>query len=298
MLGNFEEVLQNARELQGTTISVAVAQDREVLTAVKEAKAAGIASSILVGDAELIRPLMLEVGLASDTTIVHEPDIKKSALTAVSLVKKGEANVVMKGLINSTDFLKAVLDSEVGLRTGRLLCHLAAFEIPGREKLEFHSDGGMNIAPSFEEKRDILINSLSTLKRLGIEAPNVAVLTANEMVNPKMPATVDAKVLAELNSNSEITKGIIEGPIALDVALSPEAAKHKGIASQISGQVDLFILPNIEAGNILGKSLVYCAKARIAGIVIGATNPVVMTSRTDTPVAKLHSIALACLAAR
>ena len=298
MLRNFEDVLRRARALQGVTVSVAAAQDRDVLMAVKEARDAGIASAMLVGDADAIRPLMQEVGLDPDTKVVHEPDPKKAALTAVSLVKKGEAKVVMKGLVNSTDFLKAVLDREEGLRSGRLLCHLAAFEIPGLEKLAFFSDGGMNIAPSLEEKIDILLNSLAALKSLGIAAPNVAVLTANEMVNPKMPATVDAKALAERNANQELTQGIVEGPIAFDVAISPEAAKHKGLPSEISGQVDLFLLPNIEAGNILGKSLVYCAKAKMAGIVVGAAKPVVMTSRSDTPEGKLYSIALACLATR
>jgi phosphate butyryltransferase len=296
VLSNFSEVLSRTQKLGQVTISVAAAQDREVLQAVKAARDAGFARAILVGDAEAIKPMLDEIGLPQDTPIVHEPDAKKAALTAVSLISNGQAHVLMKGLVNSSDFLKAVLNKDVGLRTGRLLSHIAVLEIPDREKLEFHTDGGMNINPTLEEKRDILINALLALKALGIQKPNVAILTANEVVNPKMPATVDAQALVDMAVMLNLCDGVVEGPLAFYVAVSPKAAKHKGICSKVSGKVDLFVLPNIEAGNILAKSLVYCAKAKFAGIVVGATNPVVMTSRTDTPEAKLYSIALACLA--
>ena len=297
MLRNFQDVLSNAAGYGRVKISVAVAQDKDVLQALKLAHDAGLSEPVLVGDAAAIRPLLSEVGLPTDTTVVDEPDINKAALAAVELVHNGTADVVMKGLVNTSDFLKAVLNAEVGLRTGRLLSHLAAFEVPGESRLIFHSDGGMNIAPTLAEKKDILVNAMLMLQSLGIERPNVAVLTANEQINPKMPATTDAKALTDMSLAGELPAGIVEGPIALDVAISPEAAKHKGIVSRVSGQVDLFLMPNIETGNTMGKSLLYYAKAKMAGVVLGATNPIVLTSRSETPEGKLYSIALACLAA-
>lgn len=298
MLRNFQDIVRKAKELDGEiTISVAAAQDRDVLLAIKAAQDIGLGKAILVGDADLIKPLMIEIGLSPDTPVVHEPDMTKVSLTAVALVKQGKAQVLMKGLVNSSDFLRAVLHSQEGLRTGRLLSHLACLEVPGQEKLLFVSDGGMNISPTLAEKKDILINSLLALHNAGIKCPNVAVLTANEMVNPKMTATVDAQALVELNTAGELPLCIIEGPIALDVAVSPEAGKHKGIASKIAGKVDLFLVPNIETGNVTSKILIHFVKAQMAGIVLGATNPIVMTSRAETPEGKMYSMALACLAA-
>lgn len=296
MLHNFREVLERARQRGRVTVSVAVAQDVEVLEAVKAAQDAGLIRPIMVGNVDLIKPMLPKVGLPLDTPLVHEADDSQAALTAVSLVKEGKADILMKGMVNSSTFLKAVLNNEVGLRTGRLLSHLAVFEIPGEEKLAFHTDGGMNIAPTLEEKKDILINALIALKALGIDHPNVAILTANEMVNSKMPATVDAQKLVILNEKEHFTSGIIEGPIALDVAASKQAAEHKGIKSKVAGAVDLFVVPNIEAGNLVGKTLVYYAKAKNVGIVVGATHPIVMASRSATVEEKLNAIALACLA--
>lgn len=276
-------------------ISVAVAQDKGVLEAVKLAQEAGIAEAVLVGDAALIAPLMEEVGLSADTPILHEADSSKAAMQAVSLVKKGEAQVLMKGLVNSSEFLRAVLHKGEGLRTGRLLSHLGAFEVPGQKKLLFITDGGMNIAPTLYEKKQILINAILALHGMGIIEPNVALLTANEVVNEKMPATLDAKILVEMRNNGDLPASLIEGPIALDVAISQNAAQHKGIDSKIAGNVDLIMVPNIETGNALGKSLIYFAKSKMAGIVLGATHPIVMTSRSETPEGKMNSIALACM---
>lgn len=295
MYRSYQEIRERVKGKGPVTVSVAVAQDREVLAALKLAQDEGIAKALLVGNAAEIRPLLEEVGLAKDTPVIDEVDPIQAALKAVSLVRDGDAQVLMKGLINSSDFLRAVLNQEVGLRTGRLLSHLGAFEVPGQEKLLFVSDGGMNIAPGLQEKKEILVNSLLALQGMGITEPRVALLTANEIVNPKMPATVDAKSLAEMATEGELPCGIIEGPIALDVAISPEAAGHKGLKSQVSGQVDLYLVPTIETGNVLGKSLIYFAGAKMAGVILGATHPIVMTSRAETPEGKLNSIALACL---
>lgn len=296
MFRNFQEVLEKAKERKKLTISVAVAQDRDILKAIKLAEEVGLANAILVGNKDELIPLLEEVGFSSDISIIHEPDINKAALKAVSLVRRGDAQVLMKGMINSSDFLRAVLDDEEGLRSGRLLSHLAAFEIPGQEKLIFHTDGGMNIAPDLEQKKEILINAILALNAMGIEKPNVAVLAANEKVSPKMPATVDAKGLVEMWENGVFPPSVVEGPIALDVAVSPEAAAHKGIKSKITGNVDLFLMPTIDAGNICGKTLIYYLKAKMAGVVLGATNPIVLASRAETAQGKLNSIALACLA--
>jgi len=292
----FQEVLEKVKGREVLTISVAVAQDKDVLEAIKLAQEAQLARAVLVGNKAEIIPMLEEIGLSDDILIIDEPDINKAALKAVSLLKKREAQVLMKGLINSSDFLKAVLNSKEGLRTGRLLSHLAAFEVPGQEKLVFHTDGGMNIAPDLEQKKDILINAILALNAMGVEKPNVAVLTANEKVNPKMPATVDAQALVEMWEKGVFPPCVVEGPIALDVAVSSEAALHKGIESKISGKVDLFLMPNIETGNACGKAMVHYAGAKMAGLVLGATNPIVMTSRAETAIGKLNSIALACLA--
>jgi phosphate butyryltransferase len=295
MLTNFKKVIEEAKKLGLVTVSIAAAQDREVLEAVLDANKLGLIKAILVGDENQIKPLFDELGLSTCATIINEPDMDKAALKASELVHNGEAQILMKGLINSSNFLRAALDKEVGLRSGKILSHFAAFEIPGEKKLAFHSDGGMNIAPSLEEKKQILVNAVEALNTMGIEKPNVAVLTANEQVNPKMSATVDAKELVDMWLNDEFPPCVVEGPIAMDVAASAEAAKHKGIESKIAGYVDFFLVPSIEAGNMVGKTLVNYAKAKIAGVILGASNPIVMVSRSDNAEAKVNSIALACL---
>ena len=291
---NFAEVLGRAAQIGPLPLVLAAAQDEEALRALKAACEAGLAQPMLVGDEALIRPLLVRVGLPSSIPIVNEPDPALAAVAAAKAVNGTQSGILMKGLVNSSDFLRAVLHPECGLRTGRLLCHLAAFEVPGDRKLVFHTDGGMNIAPNLAEKKDILASALLALADLGIPCPKVAVLTANEVVSSKMPATVDAQALAEMNRRGEIGPAIVEGPIAMDVALSREAAAHKGIRSEVAGDVDLFMVPGIEAGNLLGKALIYCAHAKSAGVILGATHPVVMVSRADSAAAKLHSIALAC----
>ncbi len=278
------------------TLAVAAAQDEDVLKAAKAAREKGIADAILVGDEDRIRPMAAAAGM-EDIRILHEPDDVLAVGRAAKLIRSGEANALMKGLINTSDFLRAVLDPENGLKSGSLLSHLAAFEIPGQEKLHFYTDGGINISPTLSEKKAILLNALDSLGRLGIRNPKVALLSANEKISPKMPSTTDAQALVEMRARGEIPAGILEGPIALDVAVSRRAAKHKGIGSEISGEVDLFLVPNIESGNLVGKTLVYFAQARMAGIVLGASCPIVLTSRAETAEGKLHSIALAGLIA-
>ncbi len=294
MLRHFEEIIARARKSGPVKIVVAAAQDEEALLAVKAAWDVGLAEAVLVGNSQQIVPLLEKVGLPADTPVVHEPDVPQAALKAASIVRQSRSGVLMKGLVNSSDFLRAVLNQECGLRTDRLLSHFAAFEAPDGEKLIYHTDGGMNIAPTLSERKEILINALLALAALGIENPRVAILAANEVVNPKMPVTVDAKALVEMNERGELPPAVLEGPISMDVALSPMAAAHKNLTTQVSGQVDLFMVPDIASGNILAKALIHYAKFKNAGVILGATHPVVMVSRADSAESKLQSIALAC----
>lgn len=295
MLSDFKSLVGRAVAGGRRRLSVAVAQDQDVLKAVKLAYDMQLVEPLLVGDATLIRKYMLEIGLPDDVEIVAETEVNLAALKAVELVNSGQADVLMKGLINSSDFLKTVLNKECGLRKKGLLSHLSVFEISGQDRLLFHTDGGINVNPNLADKMEIIKNALEALRILGIANPNVAVLTANEQVNAKVLSTVHARELHRLSQEGYFGKCTLEGPIALDVAASRQAAAHKGIQSEIAGCTELFVLPNIEAGNMLGKALIYYANAKMAGIVLGATHPIVLTSRADAPQGKLYSIALACL---
>ncbi|MCF8151285.1 MAG: phosphate acetyltransferase [Burkholderiaceae bacterium] len=291
-----EELVAAAKQRGPVTVAFAAAQDRSVIAAAKAATDLGMIRAILVGDGPAISALAAEAGL-TDARIIDEADIDRAALKAVELVSRGEASVLVKGQINSSNFLQAALNPDCGLRSGRILSHLAAFEIPGEPKLAFHTDGGMVINPDLEDKKRILQNALEALACIGIERPRVAVLTANEQVNPRMPATMDAQALVELWQQGFFPPCLIEGPIAMDVAASAAAASRKGIDSQVAGAVDLFLLPSIEAGNLVGKTLLHYARAKMAGVILGATHPMVLVSRSDDAAAKLNSIALACLLA-
>ena len=292
------ELVERAKQNGPVKLVVAAAQDEEALLAVKAAHDAGLAEAVLVGDRAQILPLLAKVGLPADTRIVHEPDAAQAALAAAAIVRETESGILMKGLINSSDFLRAVLNPEQGLRTGRLLSHFSAYETLEGEKLIYFTDSGMNIAPGLAEKKEIMLNALLALSALGIDRPKVAILAANEVVSPKMPATVDARALVEMCQRGELPPAVMEGPVSMDVALSPVAAAHKNILSEVAGQVDLFMVPDIASGNILSKALIHYAKFKNAGVVLGATHPVVMVSRADSAECKLHSIALAsCIAA-
>jgi phosphate butyryltransferase len=296
MIKDFKTLVERALACGRKRVAVAAADDGEVIEAMREAAVLGLADAILVGEAQAIMAAAGAAGLPATARIIDIEDRREAALEAARLVRCGDADVLVKGAVNTSDFLKAVLDSEKGLRAGGLLSHLAAFEIPGETKLVFHSDGGMNVAPELAEKRQILANAVAALHRLGLAEPKVAVLAANEQVNPKVRATVDAAALVDLWKSGAFPGCVVEGPIALDVATSREAAARKGLQSAIAGDTDLFIMPSIEAGNIAGKLLVRYAGARMAGIVLGALGPIVLVSRADDAAAKIHSLALACLA--
>ena len=292
----FESLLDRAKSMGRAKVAVAVAADREVLEAIKLADKEGLITPVLVGDGEQIKRLAQEIGLSlAGAELIHEPRPEVAAQKAVDAVIDGQAHFLMKGQINSADFLKAVLRPVRGLRRERLLSHFSAFQVPGFSRLLFVTDGGMNIAPGLAQKKEILENGLLYLKGIGMDSVNVIVLAANEVANAKMPVTMDALALAEMSLAGEFPGAIVEGPLALDGAVSATALKHKGIASRINGDVDLFLVPTIEVGNVLGKSMVYFAGATMAGIVLGAQVPIVMTSRNDTSRSKFMALTMASL---
>jgi len=298
LIKSFAQLLEQAKQGPRRRVAVAAAEDAEVIAALYAAQSAGIAEAILVGDADKIRSLAAEAHIVLDNMeIMDVPDKMLAARAAVSLVRDGRAQMLMKGLIGTADILRAVLDKEKGLRSGRALSHVAIIEVPTYHKLLFMSDGGQNIAPDLLQKAEILQNAVDIARALGVDRPKVAALAAVEVVNPKMQATVDAYELQLMAERGELSNCIVHGPLALDGAISAEAALHKGIKSQVSGDVDVLLVPNIEVGNVLYKTLVYLSRARVAGLIAGAAAPIVLTSRSDSPESKLLSIACASVVA-
>ncbi len=294
MIKNINELFEAAKKQHTMKLVVAAAQDEDVLLAVMKAAEESVVDPILVGDESLINEIAEKNGLdLSAYKLIHLEDLTEVARTSVELVKSGQADFVMKGLIDTSILLKAVLDKEVGLRTDSQLSHVMVYDIPAYHKLMYFTDGGMNISPDLEAKTAITKNAIRVARALGNENVKVACLAAKEKVNPKMPATVDAKALEEKCQNGEFGEGVIvEGPLAFDLVVSKEAAETKGFKSQIAGDVDVVVVPTIEVGNGIGKSLTYLSKAQSAGIIMGAKAPVVLVSRADSFEDKLNSIAL------
>lgn len=298
MIKNFDEVIEAAKLRGPKTLAVACAQDEDVLLAVENARKAGIAEAILVGNKSEIEAIASRQNIDLKHYQIEDiQDLAEASLRAVELVSCGKAHLVMKGLVDTAIILKAVLNKEVGLRTGNALSHVAVFDVPNFPRLLFVTDAAMNIAPDVETKRMIIENSLDVAKALDIELPNVGVICAKEKVNDKMPATVDAAELVRMNQEGIIKGCKVGGPFALDNAVSEEAARIKGIKDPMGGKVDILMCPTIEAGNVLYKALTFLAGARSAGIIVGAKAPVVLTSRADDDDSKLNSIALGVLMA-
>ncbi|MGE5421501.1 MAG: bifunctional enoyl-CoA hydratase/phosphate acetyltransferase [Chloroflexota bacterium] len=280
-------------------LALAAAQDNHSLGAVLKAWQAGIIEPILIGDKTGIENICQDSNYdISGLTIIHEPDPDKATEVAVRMTSSKEADILMKGKIGTSTLLKGVLNKEWGLRTGNLLSHIALFEVETYHKVIAVTDVAMNIAPNLQEKIAIVNNSVACLLRLGYIMPKVAVLGAVEMVNENMEATLDAALLSKMNQRDQIKNCIIDGPLAFDNAVSLESAKHKGIRSEVAGDTDLLLMPDIEVGNVLYKSLVFFAKANVASIILGAAVPIVLTSRSDSEKAKYDSILLAAAASR
>ena len=293
---NFSKILTAVKERPLVSLAVAAADDEELLKAVGLAEEMGLVKPILVGPALKTEELARKAGLANfEIEPADSPD--QAAVRAVGLVRSGRAGVLMKGLVNTSVYMRAILDKEKGLRTGRLVSLLAVYELPQYPKLIFAADSGINVAPDLKQKRDILKNSLEAMRLMGFIRPKVAVLASNELVDQKIPATVEAASLAEMAAAGEFGDCDLEGPLSLDIAFSREAAEHKSFKSRIAGAPDLLIFPNIESGNFLGKSWLLFNQAKWAGLVLGAGAPVILGSRSDTSEIKINSIALGCLAA-
>lgn len=293
MVKSLEELLELAKKKEKKTMAVAVAQDSVVLEAVIKAVDMGIINAILVGNEDAIKTIAKDSNIdLSRVRIINECDINKAAAKAVELVTKGQANYVMKGLLGTSDLLKAVLNKEANLRTNNLLSHVMVYDVKSYDKLLLLTDGGMVPYPELKDKIGIIKNAVTVAKALEIDMPKVAPICAVEVINPSMQATLDAASLSAMNKRGQIKGCIIDGPLGLDNAISKEAAHHKGIVSDVAGEVDILLVPNIEAGNFLGKSMTYFAGAESAGVIVGAKCPVVLVSRADSARSKLYSIAL------
>jgi len=296
MLRTFDEVLNKAKDYGPKKMAVASAGAEDVLKAVEAARKEGLTDSILVGDKKEIIQIAEKMGInPANYEIIDKPDKTETARCAVELVRNKKASILMKGMMGTARLLQAVLDKEIGLRTNRMLSHAYVLEVKGYDRIITITDGAMNIKPDLNQKAQIIQNAIYFCHALGIEKPKVAALAAVELVNPDMPATIDAACLAKMSERGQIIGGIVDGPLAFDNAISKKAALHKGIESPVSGEVDILLAPDIEAANIFAKGLVYLAKAVPAGLLLGAKAPVVLVSRSDSAESKLYSIALGVL---
>lgn len=294
MLKTIEDLILRAKAKEPKTLVVACADDKPVLEAVEKAREEGIIEPLLVGNKEIILLLLEDLNIdASHYQIVDLIDRAEAANHAVKLAGEHDNYILMKGFLDTSVLLKAVLNPEHNFRSGKRLSHVTLFATKNYHKLLMMTDGAMNMYPNVDEKHEILENAVSVLHGLDIANPKVGVIAAIEKVNEKMQATVDAKELIERNQKGIITGCIVDGPFALDNAISKEAAHHKGIESDVAGDVDLILMPQIETGNVFYKTMMFLADANSASIVVGAKKPIVLTSRADSTLSKFYSIALA-----
>lgn len=290
-----KEMEQLVKAKSTPTMSVAYAQDDDTLLAVHRAVKENIVKAILIGDETVIRQRCQALDIPVDQfSIIHEPGEAKSGTVAVQQIVDGKAQLLMKGLISTPYFLKAILNKELNLvKKGQVLSHTAVIEVPTYDKLLIVSDVAMIPQPDLNEKIQMVNYNIAICKKLGIENPKVAIVTANEKVSDKMPSTMDAAIIAKMSERNQIKGAVIDGPLALDVAISPRACEIKGLKSSVEGQADVLIFPNIDTGNVFYKSTTILGKGMLAGIVTGAPFPAVLTSRADDDDSKYYSIVLA-----
>jgi phosphate acetyltransferase len=296
--GKYERLLEKCGSLPPIPTAVAYPCEESALAGAIEAAQNGLIVPLLVGPADRIaataRAARVDLG---DATIVDVPDSHASAEKAVELVRKGEAELLMKGSLHTDELMAAVVAREGGLRTARRISHVFVMDIPTYHKVLIVTDGAINIAPTLEDKVDICQNAIDLAMALGLERPKVAILAAVETVTSKMPATIDAAALCKMADRGQILGGLLDGPLAFDIAISREAARTKGIHSEVTGDPDILLAPDLEAGNILAKQLSFLAKADSAGLVLGARVPIILTSRADSVRSRIASSAVAMLAA-
>jgi len=296
-MNTFTQIIEAARAAGRARFVVAQAADVTILEALAQAREAGFARAVLVGRTAEIEEAARERSLSLEGWEIVEPTSRSEcAAEAVRLVARGDGDILVKGMLQSADLLRAVLSKANGMATGRTLSHVGVFRFEESDRFYFVTDAALSIAPDYAQKIDIVQNAVDVAHRLGIAMPVVAILCAIETVNPDMPATVDAACLAKMAERGAIRGARVEGPLALDNAVSVEAARHKGITSELAGRADILVAPNIEAANILYKALIFFAKAEEAGIVMGARSPIVLASRSDSARNKLYSLALGALA--
>lgn len=293
-----DEMVEEARRLGPKTAAVAAAADPEVLVAMDEAEREGLAHSILVGDAPRMERLRAELGLTlAHAEVVHEPDVHRAAAQAVALARAGRAQIVVKGQLKTSDLLGVALDRERGLRDRHLLAHVGVFEVPGFDRLLYVSDSGVVLYPDIYQKLEILRMAVDVAHRFGLREPKVAILSASELVHPKMRSSVEALALAKMAEQGWVEGAVVEGPLTLDVAVSPAAAAAKGVEGAVAGQADLLIVPGVEAGNTMAKAIQYFGGGRMAGLVVGAKVPIIINSRADTAETRFLSLAMAVILA-
>jgi len=296
--GKYDQLLERCKALEPISTAVAHPCEQTALEAAMDAAEKGLIKPILVGPEAKIREIAAQhrINLGA-TPIVDTPHSHASAAKAVELVRLGQAEILMKGSLHSDELLGAVVAKETGLRTGRRVSHVFIMDVPTYHKVLIVTDAAINIAPGLEDKVHIIQNAIDLAISLGVARPKVAILAAVETVNPKMPSTIDAAALCKMADRKQITGGILDGPLAFDNAISVEAAKIKGITSEVAGDPDILLVPDLEAGNMLAKQLTFLANADSAGLVLGARVPIILTSRADSVRSRIASCAVAVLAA-
>jgi len=298
MIRTIDELLETAKSIKTKLLVVACAADAHVLEAVELARKEDIIHPILVGDEKEILKIMKDLSIdSSHYEIIDETDKEQASLKAVKLVHDEKEAILMKGLVDTSVILKAALNKEFGLRTQNRISHVSVMETANYHKLLLMSDGAMNIAPSVDEKRQIIENSVKIAHALGNPSPNVAIIGAVEKINPQMEATLDARDLKKMQEDGIIKNCVVGGPFAIDNAINKEAALHKGIKDPMAGEADILIMPRIEAGNVFYKTMMFLANAKSASVIAGAQKPIVLTSRADSTMSKYYSIALSALVA-
>ncbi|MGM0941128.1 MAG: phosphate butyryltransferase [Bacillota bacterium] len=299
---SLNELKAKVKKGRKRTVSVVNAANKEVLLAVKKALEEDLCTFLLFGDESKITELATDIGLIpsqwnSDMTIRHVENNHEAAKQAVLSINDKASDILMKGKIATKDILKAVLNKAYGLRAGKVLSHVALFEIPNQQKVVFLTDAAMNIAPDLQQKVEIIQNAVQVASAVGINVPKVAAITPVEVVNEAMQSTMDAAVLTQMQQRGQIKGCLIDGPLAFDNAVSYQAAQQKGIKSEVAGNADILLAPSIEAGNALYKSFVYYANAKVAAIISGAKAPIILTSRADSAESKVYSLSLALVSA-
>jgi phosphate butyryltransferase len=298
MIKDFKELVATAKNTKNIVAGVPCPEDESSILSIIQAKKENLADFVLSGDQEKIAKLLKEHGgQAADFEILDCPDAETAAAGIVELARRNKVHLILKGFLPTAALMKPILDKENGLRSGSLLSDILVVENPAANYrgLLGMSDGGLNILPDLMQKKQIVENAVMVFQRLGYPEPKVGIMAAIETVKESMPATLDARSLSEMNQRGEIKGCLVYGPLALDIAVSPEAAKHKGIVSEVAGYTQIMIVPNIESGNLLGKAFTYYLKIPVAHVVMGARIPILIPSRNESDVDKFHSLALGVL---